>query len=94
LDTADPTRTGDTSPTLGRTRQIDGISDQELATRFTYHAPTEDQRITYEVLRQGARDLARLIRDVTPSSREQSLAMTSLEETVFWANAAIARRST
>jgi len=28
----------------------------------------------------------------TPESREQSLAITALEEAVMWANAAIARR--
>ncbi|MGP3782344.1 Acb2/Tad1 domain-containing protein [Paenibacillus sp. 1A_MP2] len=35
--------------------------------------------------------MAELIDEQTPKSREQSLAMTNLEQAVFWANAAIAR---
>ena len=58
---------------------------------FTYHAPKEGQAERYEALRSQAKDLAIAIADGTPSSREQSLALTSLEEAVFWANAAIAR---
>jgi hypothetical protein len=33
-----------------------------------------------------------LLQSVTPASREQHFAFAKLEETVFWANAAIARR--
>jgi hypothetical protein len=35
--------------------------------------------------------LAYHIKAETPASREQSLALTHLEDAVFWANAAIAR---
>lgn len=58
---------------------------------FTYHAPTDLQRERYEFLRHEAKRLASEIVRETPVSREQSLALTSLEEAVFWANAAIAR---
>jgi hypothetical protein len=33
-----------------------------------------------------------MILDLTPESREQSLAITHLEQATMWANAAIARR--
>ena len=68
------------------------VDVKELETRFTYHAPKADQPSRYVQLRDNARMLAELIQMLTPKSREQSLALTSLEEAVMWANAAIARR--
>ncbi len=68
------------------------ITKEELANRFTYHTPTEDQPERYTKLREMARIFAEHIVDLTPESREQSLALTNLEQTVMWANAAIARR--
>ena len=58
---------------------------------FTYHAPQDDQPDRYVTLREHARALALLILANTPKSREQSVALTKLEEVAFWANAAIAR---
>lgn len=64
----------------------------ELETRFTYVAPTEGQIPKFQKIRHDALELARVISDSTPPCREQSLAITKLEEAVMWANAAIARR--
>lgn len=58
---------------------------------FTFHAPNEDQPQRYEAIRSRAKEYALWLISVTPPSREQSLALTALEEVVFWANAAIAR---
>ncbi len=58
---------------------------------FTYHAPKGDQPARYEAIRAAARDFAHLINQLAPPSREQSLALTKLEEAVMWANAGIAR---
>jgi hypothetical protein len=58
---------------------------------FTYHAPKPGQPEKYEKLRTTAKEFAYLIEQLTPKSREQSLAITKLEEVVFWANAAVAR---
>jgi hypothetical protein len=63
----------------------------DLEKRFTYHAPSGSQPECYVALRNKAKELAFLIAQTTHASREQSLALTSLEESVFWANAAIAR---
>lgn len=68
------------------------IGQDELDLRFTYHAPKEDQPQRYVQLRAKAKELAELIVKLTPSSREQSLALTDLESAVMWANSAIARR--
>jgi hypothetical protein len=64
---------------------------KELDKRFTYHAPKDDQPKRYEAIRSNAYVLANLIEHSCPESREKSLAITKLEEVVFWANASIAR---
>jgi hypothetical protein len=58
---------------------------------FMYRAPKDDQPERYETLRRCALHFADLIVEVAPASREQSLALTKLEEAIMWANAAIAR---
>ena len=63
----------------------------DLSNRFTYHAPKGDQAERYVEIRQGAVELAQLIDESCPDSREKSTAITKIEEAVFWANAAIAR---
>ena len=65
---------------------------KELDTRFIYHPPIGEQPRRYETIRDAARGMADEIVLLTPPSREQSLALTKLEECVMWANAAIARR--
>lgn len=64
---------------------------EQVEKTFTYHAPKADQPERYVVLRDMAKDLAYKIIKNTPTSREQSLAITHLEEAIFYANAAIAR---
>lgn len=65
--------------------------DKQIEKAFTYHAPHDDQPERYEALRSKAKELAYLIDDLCPDSREKSLAMTKLEESSMWANASIAR---
>ena len=68
------------------------ITQEELQDRFTYHSvKTETRKERHELLRKNAYQLAYLITQFSPPSREQSLAITKLEEVVFWVNAAIAR---
>lgn len=45
-------------------------------------------------IRRHAEILGQVVIDMTPTTREQSLALTRLEEVVFWAIAAIARNQT
>ena len=58
---------------------------------FTYHPPKPGQPEIYASLREAFKDLAYLINETCPPSRETSLAMTNLETSVFWANASVAR---
>lgn len=68
------------------------MDDTELQNRFTYHAPKGDQPARYEQIRGAVRDVSAMISRATPECHEQELAIERLEEAVFWANAAIARR--
>lgn len=63
----------------------------QIEKTFTYHPPKEGQPERYVYIRDAAKQLAEIIGFTTPESREQSLALTKLEEAVFYANAAIAR---
>ncbi len=62
----------------------------DLDNTFTYHAPKADQPERYIRLREKAKELAALILEVTPQSREQSVALTNVQQASMWANAAIA----
>lgn len=64
---------------------------QDLEKRFTYHAPKPGQPEKYTAIRAKAKELAEMIVELVPESREQSLALTNLEQAVMWANAGIAR---
>ena len=63
----------------------------DLENRFTYHKPFGTQPARYEELRAKAKELAKAYVACCPESRELSLAITNLEQSVFWANASIAR---
>jgi len=63
----------------------------ELDKVYTYHPPKGNQQERYVTIRETAKAFAALILWATPTSREQSLALTKLEEVVMWANSAIAR---
>ena len=63
----------------------------QLENNYKYHAPKEGQPAKYEALRAKAKELAYLIDELCPQSRERSVAHTQLETAVMWANAAIAR---
>ncbi|BCG57474.1 Acb2/Tad1 domain-containing protein [Paenibacillus sp. URB8-2] len=67
------------------------MANPQIENNFSYHAPKEGQPEKYETIRSKAKELAYLIDQECPKSREASVAMTKLEEAVFWANASVAR---
>ena len=69
----------------------DREQNPRIENAFTYHAPKKGQPEKYGRIRSMAKDLAYLIDELVPDSREKSLAMTKLEEATMWANAGIAR---
>jgi hypothetical protein len=64
---------------------------QQIDNAFVYHSPKDDQLERYQRIRDKGKELALLIDQITPPSREQSLALTNLEQATMWANASIAR---
>jgi hypothetical protein len=65
----------------------------ETDIRFTYHPPKPEQIPKYNAIGEAAKAFVEGPLAYCPESREKSLALTHLEDAVFWANAAIARRS-
>lgn len=61
--------------------------------RFDYRAPDAERVRKHEHCRGILKTAARDLTAITLPGREQSLALTKLEEALFWANAAIARNS-
>lgn len=67
-------------------------SDAELENRHTFHEkPNELQIQHYNAIRAKYLELAKYVRDHTPCTREQSLALTHLEESQFFAICGISR---
>jgi hypothetical protein len=78
-------------------RDIDKYSEtvpdqkvQQVLVSFVYHAPKPDQLPRYEYLRERAKLLAMDFLTMVPPGREQSTAITKLEEAIMWANKGIA----
>jgi hypothetical protein len=78
------------------------IDADELARRFDFHSayirdddgtlrPDRGLQDRHTDVRAACARAAADILKVTPEGREQSLAITHLEEAMFWGNAAIAR---
>jgi hypothetical protein len=69
------------------------LSPDDIANRFDFHAATtEEKRNEHTSIRQSCRRLADYLNERLPEGREKSLAITHLEEAMFWSNAAIARQ--
>jgi hypothetical protein len=74
--------------------ELHAMPTLDIENVFQYHAPHGDQQERYVALREKAKELASLIQATTPESREQSVALTNLQQAVMWANAAIAINET
>lgn len=62
------------------------------ARNFTAYPPRgADQIEQHSVVRTWCNSLANTLVDTCPEGRELSLALTNLEQVMFWANAAISR---
>lgn len=66
------------------------ISEQDIDNWFSYHPPQHGQSARYELLRNTARTLAKVILENTPSNADQTAAIRKLRECIMTANAAIA----
>ena len=67
------------------------FTKDDINNRFDYHKPTEAKGELHQAARSKAKTFATWMNKNLPESREASLAVTNLEQALFWANAAIAR---
>lgn len=63
----------------------------DLESRFNHHPPSPEKAAAHAEIRGRCLNLANDINQALPESREKSLAITNLEQVMFWANAALAR---
>lgn len=67
------------------------MTKEQLASAFhSYRKPTEVTIPKYATIQAKVLELAELINDTCPESREKSVALTDLQGVKMWANAAIA----
>jgi hypothetical protein len=62
----------------------------DIEHRFTFHPATPTTGQAHDDVRKSCGELAERLNSL-PEGREKSLAITNLEQCMFWANAAIAR---
>jgi hypothetical protein len=68
------------------------MGPDDIAHRFAFHPALDaEKRDAHTSVRQGCRYLADFLNEVLPEGREKSVAVTKLEEVMFWGNAALAR---
>jgi len=70
---------------------VEVLNEEEIEHRFNAHelTPTAEKKV--ERLRRLFKAMAKEVNKLCPDSREQSLAITNLEQSSFWANAALSR---
>jgi hypothetical protein len=72
---------------MGSTKNSDSMI---LKSFKPYIKPTPETAVKYEAIQKKVFELAELIVEICPSSREQSISLTNLQSVKMFANAAIA----
>lgn len=67
------------------------ITKEDVEQRFIFHPPDEEKAAKHARIRREIKATAETIVESVPEGREQSLAITKMEEAMFWANAGLAR---
>jgi hypothetical protein len=72
------------TPTIAQQDALDDV--------FSYHAPTADDQVAYNAIRETAKGLAMVITRVCPASADRTAALRKVREAVMTANASVALR--
>jgi hypothetical protein len=72
----------ETKPLVGSKPWIDEI--------FTYHAPTDAQKVNYENIRSAAKEFVIVLLANTPKCADQSAAIRLVRDAVMTSNASVA----
>lgn len=72
---------------------VEDAQYDELLSRFFVNTTNPEQTELINVVRRASLDYAMLISDITKASREQSLALTALEESLSWTIKAIIKNN-
>lgn len=73
-------------------KKVPQLSSKELENRFSYHkSKNNETAASHQYIRDLCLGIATEINRIVPEGREKALAITHLEEVMFWANAGIAR---
>jgi hypothetical protein len=71
-------------------KEFGPMTKEQVENTFTYHSPKGNQPGRYEAIRGKAKELAMLLIESCPESRERAVALTNLQQAIMWANASIA----
>lgn len=63
---------------------------EKIENWFTYHAPSMDDLVKYQTLRDPAKDFADVINAVCPEGADKTAAIRKVREAVMTANASVA----
>ncbi len=66
------------------------VTEENVEKVFTYHAPTAEQLLAYQAIREQAKGMAHTILKYVHPCADQQAALRKLREAVMTANAAIA----
>lgn len=69
-----------------------GMTQDEIDRRFNFYpADSDRKRNGHAAIRRAFKEMAEFIAEQVPDGREQSCAITALEESMMWSNAGYAR---
>lgn len=69
------------------------MNSDELINRFGYHRATADSAPKHSRVREICLETATSLNEILPEGRDKALALTALQETMHWANSAIAMQN-
>ena len=79
------------SEEYARDREVRMEEANDLDDRYDHHVPSDLKILAHDDIRNAMHSAATTVLTRCAVGRERSLALTKLEEAMFWANAGIAR---